>query len=372
MTRDKKILMSVSVIIFLILLFTLLIPYSLIRVIASIILVICAYLTHILIKKRSILSINKRQVLCIMLVVGLLYVSLFALSGISFGYYLSLNVINYDTITKEIIPSIIIITSVEIIRRILLAQDNRFVTIISYFIGVFSEIIIFTNIASIKTFGIFMDLMGMVLLPSITANILYTHVSKNYGSLPNIIFRVILSLYAYFLPFDVGTPESLIAVVKVMLPLMVYYFIYALYTNKNRQKVQKKNLFFYIIPCTVFLIMIFMAMIISCKFRYGLLVIGSESMAGELNKGDAIIYEQYNNQDIQEGQIIVFNKDNMQVIHRVVEIKNINGQKLYFTKGDANEDLDVGYIVDNDIIGVLKFKILYIGYPSLWMREIFV
>lgn len=32
-------------------------------------------------------------------------------------------------------------------------------------------------------------------------------------------------------------------------------------------------------------------MLISCQFRYGILVIGSGSMTGTINKGDAIIYE---------------------------------------------------------------------------------
>ena len=36
---------------------------------------------------------------------------------------------------------------------------------------------------------------------------------------------------------------------------------------------------------------------------------GTLTMAGELNKGDAVVYRKYNDQTIQEGQVIVFEKN---------------------------------------------------------------
>ena len=59
------------------------------------------------------------------------------------------------------------------------------------------------------------------------------------------------------------------------------------------------------------------------------------------------------------------------VIHRVVDIQIINGQTRYFTKGDANAAEDVGFIFDSDIIGLVNFKIPYVGYPTLWLRSLF-
>ena len=43
----------------------------------------------------------------------------------------------------------------------------------------------------------------------------------------------------------------------------------------------------------------------------------------------------------------------------------------YYTKGDANAKADDGYRVDSDIEGVLNFNVKYIGYPTLWLRDIF-
>jgi signal peptidase len=112
-------------------------------------------------------------------------------------------------------------------------------------------------------------------------------------------------------------------------------------------------------------------MVISNQFFIGTYVIATESMTGELNKGDAAIYERYDDQTITEGQVIAFEKNGIVVIHRVVDIQIINGQTRYFTKGDANEGLDSGFIFDSNIIGLINFKIPYIGYPTLWLRSLF-
>ena len=37
----------------------------------------------------------------------------------------------------------------------------------------------------------------------------------------------------------------------------------------------------------------------------------------------------------------------------LADIKIINGETRYYTKGDANEDLDAGYITDSNITGYL-------------------
>ena len=52
-----------------------------------------------------------------------------------------------------------------------------------------------------------------------------------------------------------------------------------------------------------------------------------------------------------------------------MRIENINGEKRYYTKGDANPDEDYGYRVDSDIVGLTDLKVAYIGYPTLWLRE---
>lgn len=112
-------------------------------------------------------------------------------------------------------------------------------------------------------------------------------------------------------------------------------------------------------------------MLVSCKFKYGILVIGSGSMTGSINKGDAVIFESYDNQNIFEGDVIIFKRDSLKVVHRVIDVKVVNGQYQYYTKGDANQNIDDSYVSKKDIVGISKFKIIYIGYPTIWLKDIF-
>ena len=113
-------------------------------------------------------------------------------------------------------------------------------------------------------------------------------------------------------------------------------------------------------------------MLVSNQFYYGAYVVATDSMTGELNRGDVAIYESYEDQLITEGQVIVFEKNNSIVIHRVVDIEIINGGARYYTKGDVNDDNDDGFITGSDIVGLVNVKLPYFGYPTLWIRSLFM
>jgi signal peptidase len=112
-------------------------------------------------------------------------------------------------------------------------------------------------------------------------------------------------------------------------------------------------------------------MLISCQFRYGILVVGSGSMTGSIDMGDAVIYERYDEQIIQEKEVIIFAYNGIQTIHRVTNIKSVNGEVRYYTQGDANPTPDTGYRTDADIFGIVKLRVRYFGYPTLWLRDLF-
>ena len=63
--------------------------------------------------------------------------------------------------------------------------------------------------------------------------------------------------------------------------------------------------------------------------------------------------------------------DDRVTVHRVVDISRVNGKNRYFTKGDANDTLDRGYAESEDIIGIVRAKLPYFGYPTLWLRGLF-
>ena len=69
--------------------------------------------------------------------------------------------------------------------------------------------------------------------------------------------------------------------------------------------------------------------------------------------------------------IIVFLEDNKDVIHRIIDIKRIDGENRYFTKGDYNENKDSGYRTDDLVEGRFLVRIPYVGWPNIWFRRLF-
>lgn len=372
MNTDKKTIYGLSISIFVILFFALFIPFENIKIVFAVLLVGLASAVYFLIKKRSVLDINKGQVSFLFIIIGVLFVVLLYMTGIAFGYYQSLYIFSFKNLLKFILPISVLIISIELIRTILLQQEVKYVNIIAYVIGVVVDLVIFTNLNIFTRFESFINVFGLVFLPSLTSNFMYGYISKKFGMKPNIILRLIITLYSYIIPVVPAIPGVFETILKFIFPIVVYFFIHYLY-NKERKLASKKEspLVSYVLLGVVLIFMISVVMIISCKFKYGMIVIATGSMSGEIEVGDAILYESYDNQVVDLQDVIVFKKDDVLVIHRVVRIENIGGELRYYTKGDANESEDAGYRIKSDLVGIVQFKIPYIGFPSIMVRKLF-
>ncbi len=370
---DRKRLHILSASFFAALLIIFLIPFDTAgRILAAVACTAAAIVAVLLIKKRSIPSVNQQQVLMIVSVMAVVYLMLYYLTGLEFGYLNNPYALRLRFFFTRMIPAAVIIVATEVYRWIIRAQEDRASEILCYLSCVLAEMIICaTADVAISSFNHFMELVAETMFPAFIANLLYGYLSKRYRFYPNIVFRAVTTLYLYFIPVIPGIAKSLVSFINLFTPLLIFLFIDSLFERKRRYALVKRSKL--AVPITALAIMAMTAtvMIISNQFSVGAYVIATESMTGELNKGDAAIYQRYEDQTIAEGQVIAFEKNDRVVIHRVVDIQIINGQTRYFTKGDANASKDTGFIFDSDIIGLVNFKIPYIGYPTLWMRSLF-
>lgn len=345
------------------------------RIAAAFLLIPAAVLIPILIKKRSIHSINSGEVFFIITLFALVLLMLYYLSGIKFGYVKNPYALKENNFFKYFFPIAAIIITSEIIRSVFIAQRDKIVDVFSYLFSVVGEMLIVSNFTSVTSFNRFMDLVAGALFPALLANLLYNYLSKRYGIFPNISLRCITTLYAYLFPIVSGISDSIVNFVKLLIPIAVYFFIDSLYEKKRRYALGNQSPMHRavstVLTSMVLIIMIGTVMLVSNQFRYGALVIATESMTGELNKGDVVIFESYDDQTITEGQVIVFERNGNLIVHRVVDIAIINDNTRYYTKGDANEDMDDGYVTDAEIRGVAEQKLPYCGYPTLWLRSLF-
>jgi signal peptidase I len=70
-----------------------------------------------------------------------------------------------------------------------------------------------------------------------------------------------------------------------------------------------------------------------------------------------------NHSTYQKGDIITFRMEEKIITHRIVDIKQENGQTWYKTKGDNNDTPDLWTVSSQDIIGKYNgFTIPFVGY----------
>ena len=369
---DKKKLRILSCAIFLVLLLVLIVPLGNSgRILGAAVLLPAAALVYYFIKKRSVLSMHKDQVLMLMSVISAVYLVIYYLSGFYFGFSKSPYSLSFNGIFFHALPIAVIIVSSEIVRSVVIAQEDKASSILCYASCIVAEMLTCSTFHSISSFNNFMDMVGLTFFPAVVANILYHYLSERYGMYPNIVFRLATTLHLYVIPIKSGVSDALLSFANLMVPIAIYLFIDSLYEKKKRYALGKKSRLEVPITVIAVAIMLFVVMVVSNQFVIGSYVIATPSMSGELNRGDVALYERYDDQTIIDGQVIVFEKDDSHIIHRVVKIEIINGQTRYYTKGDANENNDSGYILDSNIIGLVNFKIPYIGFPSLWLRSLF-
>lgn len=370
MKTDKIKIYFFEIILLTILSFALFVSNTYSRTLIAVVLIVCVITQKNFIKKRSIESVNSKKVTMILIIFAIIYLISFYAMGLYFGYYKATILFNLWSFKNYILPISAIIISSEKLRNTLLAQNIKFSKILTFIIMVLIDLLVYANIYNVNTYQKVIEIIGFSIFASIACNLLYNYTSTRYGCIGITVYRLITVLYVYIIPYIPNVYIFFRSILRMIYPYIIYQVLeYTFVTNKMivNKKDKTKNLISKII---LGVMTILIAMLISCQFKFGILVIGSGSMTGVINKGDAVIFEQYSNEEIKIGQIIIFEKNNLQIVHRVVDIKKVNKELRYITKGDSNQQNDDGYITKQDIIGVSKFKIPYIGYPSIWIRDI--
>lgn len=380
MEKDKIRVFILEILLIIFLFFALFALNIFSRKILALSLGIYAIIVSLFLKKRRFPSINKKQVTTLMVVFSILYIAIFYLLGLYFGFERSKILFSFRTIIDFILPLSIIIISSEWIRGTFLSHKleigyktkKKDISIVFTYISmVIIDLLIYTEVYNVRVLDDFLTVLGFIFFSSLSCNLLYNYITNRYGIKGVIIFRLITVLFAYIIPIVPDLYIFFRSFLRMLYPYLIYLVFEKMFSKNDysmgRQEKRKEM----IGNTLIIALAAALVMLISCEFRYGIIVVGSESMTGTINKGDAVVFEKYTNQEIKNGQVIIFNYNNIQTIHRVVEVQRINGEYRYYTQGDANKRKDEDYRTKEDIYALVDLKVKYIGYPTLWVRELF-
>ena len=311
----------------------------------------------------------------IVIIMALIYVVVYSLSGLIIGFSYSIYSHDFLMVLKNIYQITFIVVLYEYIRSYLINLNPK------------SKVVIVLNtlifIALSTNFGIlaskFSDgdtafkYISSIVVPNIAMNALCSYLALKGGYKLTIPYRVILSLYTLLSPVIPAFDWFLTGIFEILFS-GITFLVVRKYSQKPTDVRRENRKHPPIISAIVFGAMIIFTLFIYGLFKYKPIVILSNSMYPVFNKGDVVVYcvpseEEKNNLD--NGTVIVYTKDNQYVVHRIVRKFTRSGETLYITRGDANSTDDYLPVSTEDIIGVYVLPIKYAGYPSVWLNQAF-
>lgn len=103
---------------------------------------------------------------------------------------------------------------------------------------------------------------------------------------------------------------------------------------------------------------------------YEVLVVQSGSMEPVYHVGSLIYVKSVEPEELEVGDVITFEIGNgVRGTHRIIEILDNNGELSFITKGDANEVEDNKPVVEDAIVGQVKFTIPKLGFFITYIQQ---
>ena len=131
-----------------------------------------------------------------------------------------------------------------------------------------------------------------------------------------------------------------------------------------------KVLYYIVITFLAIITSLLIISIFPFKGNFQARIVQSGSMEPAIQTGSVVIIKPEKNYKI--GDIITFGKATKfkePVTHRIHDIKIVDGNPIYITKGDANNAPDQKEIQKREIIGKVLFHIPYLGYVVSFTKK---
>ena len=213
--------------------------------------------------------------------------------------------------------------------------------------------------------------LSTIVLPIIAQELLCTYISYKTSLLPSIIYKFVIKLYIFIIPIVPNLGDYIYSAINIIYPYIIYMILSRTFNKYEKVKGDNKKANITVFSVPLILGFIFLIILVSGLFKYKMIAIATNSMVPSYGRGDAVIYKKVSSEEIEVGDILVFEKDNRIITHRVTK-KWISNNKYHFnTKGDNNNGIDSFAPSSDDILGKVTFSIKYIGYPTVIVSEFF-
>jgi len=231
---------------------------------------------------------------------------------------------------------------------------------------------------NVLPWAVFFEAIFRSLVISSTAS--YFSIKGSFLSVVLVSFTYTMSPYLLPILPDIS-PIVLSLIISGLLFVSAIIFFFFMNENKRVQQQQekrairyaKKPIVGYIV--TISLVGGIIAFFVGVFPVYPVVVLTS-SMAGTFERGSLVFVERVPSgkafAKVGEGEVIHFiSHGGVEYIHRVVDFShNTNGERQYITSGDASDFIDPIPVPQDDVLGIARTFLPFIGYPRIFFQSI--
>ena len=340
---------------------------------ASVLLLLTFMAVLLLGYKKSKITPLKKDIIRVVITRAILFFAISYGIGLLVGFLKNAYSLTLLSVINNIFAPLIIIICVELFRYIIINanKDDKFIMTLTTIILAIVDVSISVKIGTFNNFVSIFKTTASIIIPAVIKNAVLSYITYNSASMPCIIYRIIMEFYIFIIPIIPNLGEYINCMIGICMPFSLYISICRIIDGYERVEEHQfiDNSFSALdIPVITFIVIV--VCLISGVFPHYILGIASGSMSPTIDKGDAVIVEKITSvADIKENQIIVFEHGNQTYIHRLVRIETEDNKTYYVTKGDANVTEDNIKLTQNKIKGFVKFRIPYIGYPTVYLSN---
>ena len=323
-------------------------------------------------------SNEKNIILSVTLFTFFYQIFIFLIFGATVGFLESGYKFGFNYVFKLILPLLLVIILSEVLRYQLIekGKKNKYIIIATTFYFIYVDIILNYGFYDLSAFKGWFELLSFIIFPSIVKNIYLSYNSYYYGYKSTIIYRVLMEMTKYILPIVPNIGEYLECIFNIIYPFVLLLYVNNYTSNmiinskaKKENNNDKNKKIVYVI---ILAIVIVYALFMSGLFKYYFLAVGSSSMEPNIEVGDMIIVEktkEYNKLKVDD--VLVYKKDDVVVLHRIIKITHEDGKYIFKTKGDNNTTADNWEVNESEVIGKTNLRLKKAGYPTLWLNKLF-
>ena len=326
------------------------------------------------IRKDKIGYMSQNLLRVVVLYLGLAFLIMYGL-GFAIGFLRNAYSRSFITLLDNLFAPVMIILFVEGIRYVVIwaNRDKKIFLVLFSLLLAFFEIMITARSVDYNSLASVFSLFATIILPVIIKNLVMSYLCYHSGYRVPLIYRLVMDTYFIIVPILPNIGEYLNSMILIALPLLIYIHCFTL-VDERTHKVEHvfETYQFSILDIPTTIVIVTLAALISGFFPHYMIGIGSSSMSPSINRGDAVIIKKINkNTKLKVGDIIAYKEDKITIVHRIHELQTYKNKEAYLTKGDANNGAD-NYIVPRDHVkGVIKLRVPFIAYPTIWLSEMF-